>query len=365
MISDRVRKMMEDGLAYPLSKSPEDEEDYIKLCSNENPFGPPSQVIEAIKREAKNVDRYPEPTSVELKEAIGEYIDVNPIRICVGNGSDEVLDLICKATMNPGDETLIPIPTFSQYELACRINALNPNFFELEGFRWNAEKLLKVIDNYRTVFVCRPNNPTGNSLDEEGLKNLLETGKMIVVDEAYGDFSEDTVVDWVEDYENLMVLRTFSKIFGLAGLRVGYGVGNEEIIRAVERVRSPFNVNRLAQKAAIAALDDENFIEESRKVILNERKYLQVELEKLGFEILPSDANFIMASPAPFGMSARDVSNYLFREGILIRNLSGFRGIDGEWVRISVGRPDQNRQLIKTLEELKEIENERTASNSK
>ncbi len=357
MISKRVQEMIEEGAAYPLAESSEEEEkEFIKLCSNENPYGPSPEVIEAIKQGAEGVKRYPKSNAVKLKEAISDYVGVEPFQICLGNGSDEVMDLACKAFMNPGDTALIPIPTFSQYELACRANAMELNFVELENYQWSSEELVEEIGGCRITFLGRPNNPTGNSLDEDGLRDLLETGKMIVVDEAYGEFSDYSAVDWIEDYDNLLVLRTFSKIFGLAGLRIGYGVGNVELIRALERVRPPFSVNLLAQKAAVAALNDIEFMKESRRKIREGRKELQEELEEIGFDTLDSDANFVMASPSPFGLSASDLCEFLTREGILIRNLSGFRGASPEWVRITVGKPSENKRLIRGLKKCIEEE---------
>ncbi len=357
MISERVRKMIEDGISYPLAESSEKRKEFTKLCSNENPYGPSPDAVEAIREEASNIGEYPESAPIKLKEAISDYVDVNPTQICVGNGSDEVMDLVEKATMNPGDEALIPIPTFSQYELSCRSNAMTLNFVELDNYEWDLEELQDEIKSSRIAFIGRPNNPTGNSISEEGLKKLLDTGKIIVVDEAYGEFSDGSVVDWSEEYENLIVLRTFSKMFGLAGLRIGYGVTSSELVRAVERVRPPFSVNRLAQKAAIAALKNMDFVEKTRKNILKGREYLQKELSKIGFETLPSEANFIMASPSPLNMDAAEICNYLSREeGILIRNLSGFRGASSKWVRITVGKPKQNKQLVKALKKLKEGE---------
>lgn len=358
MISKRVQKMIEDGLSYPLAESSgEKDREFIKLCSNENPYGPSPEAVKAIKKEASNIGEYPESNPVELKEAIGDYIDVNPTQICVGNGSDEVMDLVEKATMDPGDEALIPIPTFSQYELSCRSNAMSLNFVKLDDYKWDGEKLTSEIKDSRIAFIGRPNNPTSNSISEDELEKLLDTGKVIVVDEAYVEFSGESIVDWVEDYENLIVLRTFSKMFGLAGLRIGYGITNSELVRAFERVRPPFSVNRLGQKAAIAALGDEGFVEKTRENICEGREYLQEELERIGFETLPSEANFIMASPEPLGKDAGSLCNYLFQEeGIIIRNLSGFRGASSKWVRISIGKPKQNKRLVKALKELKEGE---------
>lgn len=356
MISRRVREMIEAGVAYPLATDAEKEEDFVKLCSNENPLGPSPKAVETLKSEADEIGRYPRSASMELKEAIADYVGVNSSQICVGNGSDEVMDLICKAVMDPGDKALIPVPTFSQYELACRVNAVEPKFVELEDYRWNSKDLIKEIGDTKVAFLGRPNNPTGNSIDEEGLKDLLGTESVIVVDEAYGEFSDYSVVNWIQDYDNLLVLRTFSKIFGLAGLRVGYGVGDKELIGALERVRPPFSVNRLAQKAAVAALEDKEFAERSREIILQEREDLRQNLEEMGFQVLPSDANFLMTSPAPLGLDVPEVCEYLAEEGILIRNLSGFRGAGSEWMRITVGNPDQNKRLISVLKELVEGE---------
>lgn len=348
MISDRVREMVEEGAAYPLARSAKDEE-LVKLCSNENPYGPSPKAVEAIREELEELGRYPESFPIELKEAIGDRLGVSSSQVCVGNGSDEIMDLACKAFMNPGEGALIPIPSFSWYELTCRINAMEPKFVELQDFRWSSDDLVDEMGDASLTFIGRPNNPTGNSIEEEGLKELLDTGKTVVVDEAYADFSDYSVVSWIEDYDNLVVLRTFSKLFGLGGLRIGYGLGNAELVMALERVRPPFSVNHLAQTAAIAALEDEEFLEESREAILEGRDYLEEELENLGFEVLPSDANFLMASPRPLGWDAAEICDYLAEEGILIRNLSGFRGVGPDWVRITVGRPEDNELLIEAL----------------
>lgn len=349
MLSKRVREMLDEDVSYPLAESSSVEEP-VKLCSNENPFGPSPKAVEMIKKEAENIGKYPKSVPGELKRAIGEYLRLEPRKVCVGNGSDEIMDLACKAFLDPGEKVLIPIPTFSQYELASRVNATVPKFVELENFRWNADNLVKGMNDAKMAFIGRPNNPTGNSIEEEGLELLLRTGKTIVVDEAYVEFSDSSIIDWVDDYDNLLVLRTFSKLFGLAGLRVGYGVGNMKMIRALERVRAPFSVNTLAQKAAIAALEDEKFVERSKKTILEGREYLRKKLKDLGFKVLPSDANFLMASPKPRDKDADDVCNYLLEEGIMIRNLSNFRGVGKDWIRITVGIPEQNKRLIKSLE---------------
>ncbi len=349
MLSKRVKKMLEEDVSYPLAGSSEEEEP-MKLCSNENPYGASPKAIEAIKREANNLEKYPESNPAEVREAIGEYLNVEPEQVCIGNGSDEIMDLACKALTDPGDKTLIPTPTFSEYELASRVNAAEPNFVGLKDFQWDVDRLTEEMNDSRVAFIGRPNNPTGNSISEKGLKKLLDTGKVIIVDEAYAEFSDSSVVSWTKDYENLLVLRTFSKLFGLAGVRIGYGIGNEKLVRALERVRPPFSVNSLAQKAALAALEDEEFVDRARESILEGRSFLKENLEKLGFRVLQSDANFLMANTDPLEKGASEVCDLLSEEGILIRNLSGFRGVGKNWIRITVGRPDQNKRLIKCLE---------------
>lgn len=367
MFSERVQRMIADGVSYPLAKNSETEDrEFTKLCSNENPYGPSPQAMEAVKEAASDIGEYPKSGSLELKKAISDYADVEYGQVCVGNGSDEIMDLVEKATMDPGDEALIPLPTFSQYELSCRANAMTTKFVDLDDFKWSSDDLVEEIESSKIVFLGRPNNPTGNSISRDGLERILETGKVVVVDEAYWEFSGESVVDMVEDYDNLIVLRTFSKMFGLAGLRIGYGLANEKLVEAIERVRPPFSVNKLAQNAAIEALDDEKFVEKTKSTISSGRSYLEEELQDLGFKVLPSEANFIMTSPAPIGLDSSQVCDYLSREkGILIRNLSGFRGISSDWVRITVGKPKQNKRLIKGLKELKEVENDDKASNSK
>lgn len=353
MLSKRVREMLEAGTKYPLANFKKVEEGIIRLCSNENPLGPPAKVVEVLRGEVERISRYPDSEAGELKEAIGEYLDVEPAKVCTGNGSDEIVDLVCKAFVDSSDKVLIPIPTFSQYELACLVNGGEPKFVELPNFEWDADELVEELDDCRLTFIARPNNPTGNSISEGGLRSLLGSGKLIVVDEAYAEFAGWSVVDWVDGYDNLLVLRTFSKSFGLAGLRVGYGIGSQRITEALERIRPPFSVNHLAQKAAVAALKDEKFLKRTVDKVREGRDYLQEELSDMGLRVLPSDANFLMVSPVPLGTDAPGLCEYLSQRGIMVRDLSGFRGAGPKWVRITVGTPEENRQLIDSLKEFK------------
>lgn len=351
MLSRRVRELLEEQVEYPFSRSVREVKvgEIIKLSSNESPLGPSPKAVEAIKRESERVNLYPDPKAEKLKEAISGYLGVGEECIGIGNGSDELVDLICKAFMDPGDEVLIPLPTFSEYELACRINGGRPRFIELSDFKWDGKVLAKALRGARLAFIGRPNNPTGNGISEEGLEELLATGKLVVVDEAYAEFADYSTVDKIEKCDNLLVLRTFSKVFGLAGLRVGYILGRSELIQALDRVRAPFSVNSLALAAAVAALDDGEFLREVKNVVKNGREYLQRELPKLGLRVLPSDANFIMGNVGGLGTDAPTLCDFLAQQGILIRDLSGFRGAGSSWVRISVGTPEQNKRLVSMI----------------
>ncbi|MBU2652619.1 MAG: histidinol-phosphate transaminase, partial [Bacteroidetes bacterium] len=295
MISKRVSKMLRSRVSYPLAR----EYDVrvagaINLASNESPYGPSPRVLRALRREVARVGSYPDPRATELKRAIGNYIGVEARCVAIGNGSDELMDLACKAFLNPGERVLIPLPTFAMYELACRVNGGVPKFFELLNFEWRAAELKRALNGTKLAFIGRPNNPTGNGISLEGLRRLLANGKLLIIDEAYAEFAEYSVTRLAPKQKNLLVLRTFSKAFGLAGLRVGYAVGNPKLIEALEGIRAPFNVNCMAQAAAVAALRDKRYLCKVVAMIKQGRAYIRRELTKLGFKVLPSDANFLM-----------------------------------------------------------------------
>ena len=236
----------------------------INLSSNESPLGPSPSVVRAVRREAARVGLYPDPKAEELKKEISRYIGVDEKCIVLGNGSDELIDMSCKAFLDQGDVVLIPLPTFSMYEISCRVNGGTPKFVELRNFEWDSNSLVAAMSSAKLAFIARPNNPTGNGIDEAGLERLLALGKPIVVDEAYAEFAGRSVARQAQSRDNLIVLRTFSKAFGMAGLRIGYAIASPRIAEVLEEIRPPFNVNRLAQVAAIAALRDRQYL---RKVV--------------------------------------------------------------------------------------------------
>ena len=357
LLSKRMARLLKSRVTYPLGKPAREcgvgLAEVINLGSNESPLGASPRALGAIRAEAGKLNRYPDSGAIELKQAIADYVGVRRDCVVLGNGSDELVDLVCKAFMDPNDRVLIPLPTFAIYEIACRVNGGVPLFVKLPNFEWRVAELSRALTKVRLAFIARPNNPTGNSLDATDLRKLLAAGKLIVVDEAYAEFAGYSITKWTARFDNLLVLRTFSKAFGLAGLRVGYAVGNPKLIEALERVRAPFNVNRLAQVAAMAALRDKAYLQKVVSTIRRGRAYLGRELSKLGLRVLPSDANFLMADVTPLGTDAPKLCEFLASRGILIRDLSNFRGAGPRWIRITVGTPRENKALIAAIKELK------------
>lgn len=352
ILSKRVRELLDSGAFYPLAKE-YNIKSGINLASNECPYPPSPRAIRTAILESKKINVYPDPSAKKLKIEIANYLGVNIDNVVVGNGSDEIIDLICKAFLNPTDKALIPLPTFSMYELACRSNGGRPKFFQLREFEWKTDELVSALADVKMAFIARPNNPTGNSISSSGLFQLLKSGRIIVVDEAYAEFSGYSVSKLTQRYENLIVLRTFSKAFALAGIRVGYAIGSQRIISVLEKIRAPFNVNRIAQAAAAAALRDGRYLREIVEKIKKGREYLRNELSKLGIKVFPSDANFLMADVSSFAGDAPTICSFLEKKGIFIRELTNVRGAGENYVRITVGTPQQNKKLISALKKFK------------
>ncbi|MEW6592697.1 MAG: histidinol-phosphate transaminase, partial [Candidatus Hadarchaeota archaeon] len=283
------------------------------------------------------------------------FLGVGQDCLSVGNGSDELMDLICKAFIDSGDKVLIPTPTFDLYEISAVLYGGRPLFIRLEppDFEWQLEKLASAAKVTKLAFLGRPNNPTGNGIGAAGLGKVLKNCKLVVLDEAYVDFSDGSAAKIAAEEKNLLVLRTFSKAFGLAGMRVGYAVGNPELIEIIERVRAPFNVNRLAQAAALASLKDLPYVRKVVRAIRSERERLSMELGKIGLRPLPSKANFLMVDLSGWDVDSSKFCDILAKRGILVRDLSAFRGAGKSYIRITVGTPEQNRRLVRELQKMR------------
>jgi len=326
----------------------------IKLASNENPLGPSPQAMDAIRHAADQLSLYPDGNCTNLKNKLSQKYCIKPENIVVGNGSDEILLLIAGAFIEPGDEVVIAQPTFSEYEFSARLLGAIPVFVPLTNGAYDLNAMAQAITpQTKVVYLCNPNNPTGTIFFQNDLDEFLARVPediLVVMDEAYVEYVTHTHYPQSMHYineKNIVVLRTFSKIYGLAGLRVGYGLASPEIIASLNKAREPFNVNRLAQIAATAALDDEAFLQKSKENNEAGKKYLYTEFDKLSLTYLLTEANFIFAETPMAGI---EIFQALMDQGITIRPMASF-GCDNA-VRVTIGTEEQNQALIKGLRKL-------------
>jgi histidinol-phosphate aminotransferase len=327
----------------------------IKLASNESPIGPSPRAVAAVRDALAGVHRYPDGASFALRRKLAARLGVDGSQLVFGCGGDEILELISKCMLGPGDECVYAWPSFAMYPIVVRGMGATPVAVPLDaGLAHDLAAMRRAITpRTKLVFVCNPNNPTGTSVGAREFDDFvasLPADVVLAVDEAYFEFARrpdfPRSLEWLSRRPGTLVLRTFSKIYGLAGLRIGYGVADRELASYLERARHPFNVNRLAEAAAVAALDDAEHAERSRAVNAEGMAYLSRELPALGVEVWPSDANFVLAR---IGVGACD---RLLRQGVIVRPLTGF-GMP-EHVRISIGLPEENERLVKTLRRIRE-----------
>ncbi|HZL09915.1 MAG TPA: histidinol-phosphate transaminase [Prolixibacteraceae bacterium] len=313
----------------------------VFLDANENPFSKP-------------YNRYPDPMQLELKAKIAALKNVAPEKIFLGNGSDEPIDIIFRAFCEPGVDNMVTIdPTYGMYQVSADINNVEVRKVKLnEDFGFSAQKLLDASNLYtKTIFICSPNNPSANLLDPTEIEKLLnDFDGLVVLDEAYIDFSpESSLLPELDKYENLIILQTFSKAWGMAGIRLGMAFAHPEIIRVFNKIKYPYNINILTQKKALKLLDNLQEKEEWVKTIVEERGIMVRKLFKLPFVqvIYPSDANFILVKMH----DARSIYEFLTERGIIVRDRSKITLCD-DCLRITIGSPKENKKLRKALKEL-------------
>jgi histidinol-phosphate aminotransferase len=362
---NRVRDLAQPHIAeldpYPPGKPIEELErelgvsDSIKLASNESAFGPSPRVVEAIRKAAAEVHRYPDGSCFYLRRAVAKAVGVEEDQLLFGCGSDEILEILVKTFLGRGDEAAFPWPSFAMYPIVARGMGGTPVRTPLDGdMRADVDALIDAVtDRTRLVFLANPNNPTGTSVGAEELARLLDRvpDRVIVVyDEAYREYvRRDDFPDAVSEiprHPNLVVLRTFSKIYGLAGLRVGFAIGEKELIGLLERARHPFNVNSVAQAAALAALEDPQHVARARSVNAEGRERLEAGFRDLDLTYAPSDANFVLVR---VGERASEIYEALLRRGVITRPMGAF-GLN-EHLRITVGLPAENERLLEALAE--------------
>jgi histidinol-phosphate aminotransferase len=325
-----------------------------RLSANENPLGPSPAVVEAIRREASRVHLYPDGGATALREALAGRLGVAPAQIVMGNGADELIGMVALAAFDPGDEVVVPTPSFEPYATSAILAGARVVASPLAGYETDLDDVRgRVTPRTKAVILCSPHNPATTIIRRGPLVRLLEAlgddPPLVVLDEAYRDFCDDPEypdgVELLARFSRLLVLRTFSKIAAVAGLRVGYAVGSAESIDRLNRVRAPYNVNRLGQVAALAALDDSEHRERTRRLVLDERAFLTRELARRGLTFPPSQANFFLVKiPA-----ATAVRERLLRAGLLVRDGAGVGFPDH--LRISIGTRAANERLLGVLDD--------------
>ncbi len=328
----------------------------IKLASNENPLGASPKAIEAMQKNLSKMHDYPDGYCYYLREALSQKLEVRPEQLIFGNGSDEILSFLALAYVSPGDEAVMAAPSFSQYEFALRLVGGSPRQVDLVGddFEYDLDAIMAAVnEKTRLVFLCTPNNPTGTIIRKQELNRFLEKlpeKVLLVLDQAYLEYAWDpdhpTGIEYIEQGFPVISLRTFSKIYGLAGLRIGYGVAPAEVVADLSRVREPFSVNAMAQAAARAALDDRDHVERSRKMVKESRKQVAEGLGELGLKAVPDQANFCFIDTR---VDSKQLFQALLQKGIIVRtgDIFGYPN----FIRVTYGTEEQNRRFLEVLKE--------------
>ncbi|MBU0687050.1 MAG: histidinol-phosphate transaminase [Candidatus Margulisbacteria bacterium] len=354
MVKDKIRPSLEEIKPYVPGKNP-DVETVIKLASNENPLGPSKKAMSAIRAGLKKINIYPDQHALLLKDALSRKLGVSPAHIIVGNGSDEIMQFVTAAFLNAREQVITSKHTFSTYEFVTRVFDGEPLFAETRDRAHSLDEISGAVTlTTKLIFLCNPNNPTGTIFTHKQLVkflNQLPKGVIVVLDEAYREYVESKdfpdSLALIKEGRDIIVLRTFSKIYGLAALRVGYGIARPEIIKYLNLVKLPFNVNGLAQIAGAAALKDTAHVKRSIKNNKAGKKYLYKELDALGLDYKKTEANFIFVS---LKQNADEMFLNLMRKGVIIRPLTSF-GLP-QAIRVTVGTPAQNKKFVEALKKV-------------
>ncbi|MDO7905063.1 histidinol-phosphate transaminase [Paenibacillus sp. JX-17] len=326
----------------------------VKLASNENPYGSSPAVHRAIQSELENISIYPDGSAADLTADVARHVGVNRDQVIFGCGSDEIIALITRAFFLPGDETIMADQTFSVYKSNADIEGAVSIEVPLKDGTHDLEAMLAAItDRTKVIWICNPNNPTGTIVNEAELSSFVSRVPkhvMVVIDEAYVEYVTDPSfpdsVRLLQDNENVVILRTFSKIYGLASLRIGYGLASASVISLINKVREPFNTSRFGQAAARAAIADQDYVRDCREKNAKGIVFLQEEFRAMGLFSFPAHGNFIMVD---VGRASREVFDELLQKGVIVR--PGFSKYP-EYIRVTVGSEEQNRVFLSALKQV-------------
>ena len=328
--------------------------DIVDFSSNVSPAGAPRSVKMALKNYLKYIENYPDQNSKTLLDSLQQYTGFNKSYIIVGNGAIEILYNFCNTFLQKKD-VLIPVPTFGEYEAASKLADSNLRFFKTMNLSQDVESFSECIPKKGCVFICNPNNPTGQLISKKHLEFVIKIAKkrssVVFVDECFIELVRNTnqsVISLVKKYDNLFVLRSLTKSFGLAGIRIGYAVTSKQTAEILNKIKVPWSINSLAQIAAIIALQDKNHLVKSKLIIKKEYEFLLSKLSNIdGIEMTPSSTNFILLKTKH---DATDLQKKLLKHKILVRNCKNFRGLDNHFIRIAIKSHKDNIKLIKALE---------------
>lgn len=324
----------------------------VKLASNENPLGPSPKAAEAIRAAIGNLNRYPDSGAYALIQAIAEKFNVEPNTIVLGNGSDDIIALLSTALLKPEAEVILPQPSFLFYEISIRSAGAIPVWVPLKSHSMDLDGMIhNITPNTRLIFLNIPFNPTGAIISKaefEQFMTAISSEVIVVLDEAYIEFVRDPncvlSIDYVKSGGNVVGMRTFSKAYGLAGLRIGYGLMAAELSELLNRVRQPFNVNSLAQVAAIAALSDEDFLQKTVNLVHEELDFMYAALRRAGIGYIQTQANFFLINVGP---AADEIFNRLLKQGVIVRSMTSYGYPD--YIRVNVGLHHENVRFLEAL----------------
>ncbi len=325
----------------------------IKLASNENSLGPSKKAIKAVKKALTKVHIYPDANGYYLKEKIAKIHNVSTDQIVLGNGSNDIIDLMVRVFCVPGEEVITSKMSFIMYYISSQAQNCILKLTEMKNYTFDLQAIKdSITEKTKMIFIANPNNPTGTYITKKELKNFLKSipeDIVVGLDEAYyeyvvaKDYPFDNI-EYIKDRPNTVVMRTFSKIYGLAGLRIGYGITDKRLADYMNRVRQPFNTSLVAQEAAIAALDDKAHVRKSRKMVREGMEFLIPELEKLGLTVIPSQANFLLID---LHRDATELYEKILREGVIVRPMKGFNMPSG--IRVTIGTMEENQRFLEAL----------------
>lgn len=332
-----------------------DEAAIVKLASNENPLGIPQSSQHAMQQAFADLARYPDSNGFDLKAAITKKFDVPSDWITLGNGSNDILELAARALVQPGQSVVYSQYSFAVYPLATQAVGARAIVVPAKNFGHDLEAMVdSIASDTKLIFVANPNNPTGTFVEGEKIAAMLKripSNVVVVLDEAYTEYLPANLhydaLAWVRQYPNLIVSRTFSKAYGLAGLRVGFGIAHPELTDLLNRIRQPFNVNSLAQAAAVAALNDDEYLHESAKLNADGYRQMTDAFTKMGIEFVPSHGNFVLFRAGDDDGAGARVNLELLKKGVIVRPVGNY-GLP-QWLRVSIGLPHENEVFLKAL----------------